>query len=199
VVDEQASKTMTFGEVCNSCHPPVIKITSAPQDFQPEDVKTIYPYSRYQNSRGGMVFPSIIAKPGFHDTPRPLHVVNGLGEGTMGRVFLTLDSSTDKLYAMKVFNKEYVSACGEVENTVRERSLLAETRDNLFTINLQASFQDETRLFMLLVCAFHLQGNGLSTFMQDFYVGGDLATELTRYKGKIPMENTLYNAAHLVS
>lgn len=101
-----------------------------------------------------MVFPSIIANPGLHDTPRCLYVVQGLGEGTMGRVFLTLDSGTNKLYAMKVFKKDYVSACGEVQNTVAERGILAETRDNLFTVNLHSSFQDEARLFMLLVGSF---------------------------------------------
>lgn len=117
----------------------------------------------------------------------------------MGRVFLTLDSGTNKLYAMKVFKKDYVSACGEVQNTVAERGILAETRDNLFTVNLHSSFQDETRLFMLLVGSFSHIPHFLLTFWQDLCVGGDLATDLTRYGGAMPMENVLYNAAHLVS
>lgn len=37
------------------------------------------------------------------------------------------------------------------------------------------------------------------TLFQDFCVGGDLATELTRWRGEMPMESVMYNAAHLVS
>lgn len=70
----------------------------------------------------------------------------------MGRVFLTRDSSTSQVYALKVFNKSHVIACEELENTVSERGCLAETCDNPFTVHLRASFQDETRLYMLLVC-----------------------------------------------
>ncbi|KAF8588450.1 kinase-like protein [Ramaria rubella] len=129
-----------------------------------------------------LTFPTVIANIKHHEAPTPLHLLRGLGEGTMGRVFLARDSKTSQIFALKVFNKSYVLACEEQDNVLTERDCLMETCDNPFTVDLRASFQDETRLYMLL----------------EFCAGGDLATELTRWKDGMPMENVMYNAAHLL-
>jgi hypothetical protein len=72
-----------------------------------------------------------------------------LGEGAFGKVWLTENVVTQAPYALKVVNKRIVLASKQEQSVMRERELLA-LLYHPFILDMVASFQDATNLYMLL-------------------------------------------------
>ncbi|RIA87268.1 kinase-like domain-containing protein, partial [Glomus cerebriforme] len=94
-------------------------------------------------------------------------LIKVLGKGCMGKVFLSRERHSNKLYALKAISKEWVVFRQEVEHTKTERDILASisTISHPFLIRLRESYQDINQLFLVL----------------DYYPGGDIATQLAKW------------------
>ncbi|CAG8501211.1 6054_t:CDS:2 [Diversispora eburnea] len=110
-------------------------------------------------------------------------LIKVLGKGCMGKVFLSREKTTNKLYALKAISKEWVVFRQEIEHTKTERDILAAvaTITHPFIIRLRESFQDSNRLFLVL----------------DYYPGGDIATQLAKWH-KFDEERCLFYAAEII-
>ncbi|CAG8511367.1 1372_t:CDS:2 [Acaulospora morrowiae] len=106
-----------------------------------------------------------------------------LGKGCMGKVFLSREKSTNRLYALKAISKEWVIYRQETDHTKTERDILAAvtTITHPFIIRLRDSFQDNNHLFLVL----------------DYYPGGDIATQLAKWH-KFDDARCLFYAAEII-
>ncbi|KAL9180143.1 hypothetical protein ACHAXT_008113 [Thalassiosira profunda] len=78
-----------------------------------------------------------------------------LGTGSFGRVRIaTHAGSKDHVFAIKMLRKQDVLRHRQVEHTLLEKQILTELSQNPhpFIVNLAASFQDATHLFMVIEC-----------------------------------------------
>jgi serine/threonine protein kinase len=71
-----------------------------------------------------------------------------LGQGSFGNVFLVKQKINEKLFAMKVLNKEKIYKSKQVNQTKTEREIL-EKLDNPFIVKLYFAFQTKNRLFLV--------------------------------------------------
>ncbi|KAF9190075.1 hypothetical protein BGZ51_008958 [Haplosporangium sp. Z 767] len=110
-------------------------------------------------------------------------LIRVLGRGCMGKVILVQEHKTKKLFALKAISKEWVILQREIEHTKSERNILANVAQisHPFLIKLRYSFQSNAQLFMVL----------------DYYPGGDIATQLTKFQ-KFPPDRCLFYAAEIV-
>jgi serum/glucocorticoid-regulated kinase 3 len=86
-----------------------------------------------------------------------------IGRGSFGKVFLVKNKESENLYAMKVLKKENVILRQQVEHTFTERHILS-CINHPFIIQLHSAFQTEKKLFLVL----------------DYCAGGDLFFHLSR-------------------
>ncbi|KAF0552764.1 kinase-like protein [Gigaspora margarita] len=110
-------------------------------------------------------------------------LIKVLGRGCMGKVILSREKSTNRLYALKVISKEWVVFRQEVEHTRTERDILAiaSRTSHPFLIRLRESFHDSNQLFLVL----------------DYYPGGDIATQLAKWH-RFDDARCLFYAAEIV-
>ncbi|KAI8146706.1 camp-dependent protein kinase 9 [Fennellomyces sp. T-0311] len=128
----------------------------------------------------------------YYHTRPPVYVVNPsfglqdfelldtLGTGTFGRVYLTRFRTTNKYYAMKVLKKSEVVRLKQVEHLLWEKQILASVRFP-FIVDLFCAFQDNTNLYMLL----------------EYVVGGELFSHLRR-AGRFTNDMTRFYASEIV-
>lgn len=106
-----------------------------------------------------------------------------LGEGTFGRVFLVrhrrTSSSGNKLFAMKILEKQHVIGKHQVEHTKTERRVLAKVK-HPFIARLHYAFQTPSELY----------------FVIDFCPGGELFG-LLQQKGKFPEAHCRFYSAEI--
>ena len=103
-----------------------------------------------------------------------------LGTGTFGRVRLVRCITEDKYYAMKVVKKIYVLQMDQLDHMKAEIRLLR-ILDHPFIVVLQAHFQDELRLYLLM----------------ELVIGGELYA-LLRNAGKFKTDRAKFYAAEVV-
>ncbi len=96
------------------------------------------------------------------DDFQPLKLI---GKGTFGKVILVRYLANNKIYAMKILNKEEIIKKNQIKHTKLER-LLLEKLNHPFLAKLHFSFQNDTKLFLV------------TEFMQ----GGELYFHLKRKK-----------------
>lgn len=97
---------------------------------------------------------------GLHD----FEFIKVLGKGTFGKVILSREKLTGKLYAIKILKKQVIIAKEEVEHTLTENRVLQKCRHPFLT-DLTYSFQTQDRL----------------CFVMEFANGGDLYYHLNRH------------------
>ncbi|KAG0179310.1 hypothetical protein DFQ28_003020 [Apophysomyces sp. BC1034] len=117
-------------------------------------------------------------------TIQDFQFIKVLGKGCMGKVLLVRHQRSSRLLALKAISKEWVVNQREIEHTKMERDILATiaTIRHPFLVNLHHSFQDASQLFLVL----------------DYHVGGDLATQLTKFVRFSPERCRLYTAEILL-
>ncbi|CAG8575591.1 136_t:CDS:2 [Ambispora gerdemannii] len=103
-----------------------------------------------------------------------------LGTGTFGRVFLTKFKHTENYYAMKVLKKVEVVRLKQVEHINSEKQILAQVH-HPFIVNLFCTFQDDRNLYMLL----------------EYVIGGELFSHL-RKAGRFSNDVTRFYAAEII-
>ncbi|ORY04817.1 Pkinase-domain-containing protein [Basidiobolus meristosporus CBS 931.73] len=103
-----------------------------------------------------------------------------LGTGTFGRVYLAQHIGTENYYAMKVLKKEVVVRLKQIEHINSEKQILSQIHFP-FIVNLFCSFQDDNNLYMLL----------------EYVIGGELFSHLRR-AGRFTNDMTRFYAAEIV-
>lgn len=94
-----------------------------------------------------------------------LERIKTLGTGAFGRVFLLKHTKNNKLYAMKVLEKENIVKMKQVEHTLYEKRVLEAIRFP-FTVSMEFSFKDNSYIY----------------FIMPFVPGGEMFTHLRRMK-----------------
>jgi serine/threonine protein kinase len=124
-----------------------------------------------------------VTQPYHKATIEDYDLIKVLGKGCMGKVFLSRERHSNKLYALKAISKEWVVFRQEVEHTKTERDILASisTISHPFLIKLRESYQDVNQLFLVL----------------DYYPGGDIATQLAKWH-KFDDARSLFYATEIV-
>lgn len=127
-----------------------------------------------------------IAQPGtsFKDrriTLDKFEFVKVLGKGTFGKVVLSREKGSGKLYAMKILKKNFIIQKDEVAHTLTENQVLKKTRHPFLTA-LKYSFQTEDR-----VC-----------FVMEYANGGELFFHLSRER-HFSEDRTRFYGAEIVS
>lgn len=113
-------------------------------------------------------------------------LIKVLGKGCMGKVLLSRERRTGRIYAIKSISKQWVLAHGprEIEHIKSEQKILAtlSCERHPFLVHLHCSFQSPESLFLVL----------------EYISGGDLATQLALY-GRFDAKRTLFYTAEIVS
>ncbi|KXS11908.1 camp-dependent protein kinase catalytic subunit [Gonapodya prolifera JEL478] len=104
-----------------------------------------------------------------------------LGTGTFGRVYLCRYVGSEQYYAMKVLKKAEVVRLKQVEHINSEKDILSQL-NHPFIVNLFCTFQDEKCVYMLL----------------EYVCGGELFSHLRR-AGRFSNDMTKFYAAEIVS
>jgi len=86
-----------------------------------------------------------------------------IGKGSFGKVFLVRQSSTGRIFAMKVLKKENIVKRNQVEHTRTERAVLGYVH-HPFVVGMHAAFQTRDKLFFVL----------------DYCAGGELFRHLQK-------------------
>ncbi|KAJ0175904.1 hypothetical protein K1T71_008078 [Dendrolimus kikuchii] len=107
--------------------------------------------------------------------------VKVLGKGTFGKVVLSREKGTGKLYAMKILKKHLIIQKDEVAHTITENHVLKKTKHPFLTA-LRYSFQTADR-----VC-----------FVMEYANGGELFFHLSRERA-FSEERTRFYGAEIVS
>ncbi|CAH0755523.1 unnamed protein product [Diatraea saccharalis] len=107
--------------------------------------------------------------------------VKVLGKGTFGKVVLSREKGTGKLYAMKILKKHHIIQKDEVAHTITENRVLKNTKHPFLTA-LRYSFETVDR-----VC-----------FVMEYANGGELFFHLSRERS-FSEERTRFYAAEIVS
>jgi len=97
--------------------------------------------------------------------PEDFDLLQQLGKGSFGEVYLVRNRSIDQLYAMKVLRKDKIMAQNLVRYAMTERNVLSYIR-HPFIVSLNAAFQTADRLFLIL----------------DYCPGGDMGWHLSKEK-----------------
>ncbi|KAI8093305.1 camp-dependent protein kinase 9 [Halteromyces radiatus] len=157
--------------------PPNHPLANMPVPLSPS-THTLYQQQQsrlqYYHSRA----PVYVQKPSFGLTDFDL--LDTLGTGTFGRVYLTKFKTTNKFYAMKVLKKSEVVRLKQVEHLLSEKQILASVRFP-FIVDLFCTFQDDVNLYMLL----------------EYVVGGELFSHLRR-AGRFTNDMTRFYASEIV-
>ncbi|KAK8852734.1 Serine/threonine-protein kinase lats1 [Tritrichomonas musculus] len=88
-----------------------------------------------------------------------------IGRGGFGEIWLVQDNITREFFAMKILMKSDIILKDQIINVRTERDILSNL-NNPWIVHLQASFQDDTKLYLIL----------------EYVAGGDLMTALIRQK-----------------
>lgn len=107
--------------------------------------------------------------------------VKVLGKGTFGKVVLSREKGTGKLYAMKILKKHLIIQKDEVAHTITENDVLKKTKHPFLTA-LRYSFQTADR-----VC-----------FVMEYANGGELFFHLSRVRS-FSEDRTRFYGAEIVS
>ncbi|KAI8084286.1 camp-dependent protein kinase 10 [Gilbertella persicaria] len=111
---------------------------------------------------------------------RDYELIETLGTGTFGRVWLSKQKNTKKYYAIKVLKKADIVRLKQVEHINSERQVLSQLNFP-FIVQLYCTFQDSQSLFML----------------QEYVIGGELFRHL-RKAGRFPADTARFYAAEIV-
>lgn len=86
-----------------------------------------------------------------------------LGVGTFGKVWLAIEKTTNRAFALKLMNKRQCIEYGQHEGVIREKNILANI-DHPFLLKMWGSYQDERNLMMLVDL---IQGGELFTVIHS--------------------------------
>jgi len=97
--------------------------------------------------------------------PGDFEFLSTIGKGSFGRVYLVRHKAEQKIYAMKVLQKEHIKKRNEVKHVMSEKNVMTYAK-HPFLVNLHFSFQTRDKLYFVL----------------DYLNGGELFFHLQREK-----------------
>ena len=97
--------------------------------------------------------------------PKDFDILQILGKGSFGEVFLVKKRDTSQMYAMKVLRKDKIMNQNLIKYAKTERNVLSYVR-HPFIVSLNFAFQTPEKLFLIL----------------DYCPGGDLGFQISREK-----------------
>ncbi|XP_055337252.1 serine/threonine-protein kinase Sgk1-like [Paramacrobiotus metropolitanus] len=97
-------------------------------------------------------------------TPKDFDFLKVIGKGSFGKVLLARHRAEDKLYAVKVLQKQQIRKNNEVRHIMSERNILLKNVQHPFLVGLHFSFQTPDKLYFVL----------------DYVNGGELFHHLQR-------------------
>jgi serine/threonine protein kinase len=106
--------------------------------------------------------------------------VANIGRGTYGIVQLVRHKGSGELYAMKIMSKRVIADYAQIDQTLRERTVLLKTM-HPFLVGAHFTFQTDTKLFMVL----------------DYVPGGELFARL-KYEHHFSESRTKLYAAEIL-
>ncbi|CAO3621657.1 unnamed protein product [Cunninghamella blakesleeana] len=157
--------------------PPNHPLANMPMPMSP-NTHTLYQQQQSRLQYYHKRSPVYVQKPSFG--LNDFELLDTLGTGTFGRVYLTKFKTTNKFYAMKVLKKSEVVRLKQVEHLLSEKNILASIRFP-FIVDLFCTFQDDVNLYMLL----------------EYVVGGELFSHLRR-AGRFTNDMTRFYASEIV-
>ena len=83
------------------------------------------------------------------DKIREYEIIKEVGEGSFGSIYLTKKENTNKFYALKVINKEYIIKLGKIEDPFIEKYILNLCKHPSI-IKLKSTFQTQKNLYFVL-------------------------------------------------
>jgi alpha-beta hydrolase superfamily lysophospholipase len=92
--------------------------------------------------------------------------IEQVGKGTFGRVWLVRHSASNRFLALKVLEKEVVTANKQTKQVLQERRVMEECNGCPFIVSYVGSFQDRRRLYLVM----------------EYLIGGELFTRLNILK-----------------
>ncbi|TFY83263.1 hypothetical protein EWM64_g745 [Hericium alpestre] len=107
-------------------------------------------------------------------------VIQKLGSGASGVVYLVRNDLTQKLFALKKMEKEFLDP-EAVGRLVQEQRMLRKVRGHDHVVGLEASFHDQENFFLVM----------------PFLAGGDMRTELHRC-GRFQTQRVVFYAAQIM-
>jgi len=114
--------------------------------------------------------------------PESFEKIKIIGKGDVGKVILVRHKETDKLYAMKVMDKQDMLKRNKVKRVLTEREILA-TAEHPFIVTLYWSFQSNDHLY----------------FVMDYCAGGEFFRMLQKQPGKcLPEDHVRFYAAEVL-
>ena len=113
------------------------------------------------------------SKPTRIATLQDFEIIQIIGRGSFGEVFLVRNKLTNELLAMKVLKKEKVFAQNLVRYVMTERNVLSYIK-HPFIVSLKYAFQDNYKLFLMLQ---YCPGGNLSSYIHRY---GRLTEEIAR-------------------
>lgn len=111
--------------------------------------------------------------------PERFERIKLIGRGGFGEVWLVFDQEEKKYYALKVLRKADIIMTEQIQNVRTERDILAHADNPWFTA-LNCSFQDDSRLYLVL----------------EYVCGGDLMNALIK-KGFFDNDTAKFCAAEI--
>ncbi|CAG8507996.1 10205_t:CDS:2 [Diversispora eburnea] len=84
-----------------------------------------------------------------HLKPSSFDVLKLIGKGNFGKVFQVRKKDTNRIYAMKVLQKQDLIERREVEHTLSEKNILIQAGQCPFLVGLKFSFQTKSHLYLV--------------------------------------------------
>ena len=137
------------------------------------DPSEIFTISEYEEVEVNISIPDGVCRPDRPISLKDFTVVQLIGKGSFGEVFLVKQKFTGELCAMKVLKKEKIFAQNLQKYVLAERNILSYI-NHPFIVSLKFAFQDREKVFLILeYCA----GGNLSGCIHRF---GRLSEEVAR-------------------
>ncbi|CAG9316372.1 unnamed protein product [Blepharisma stoltei] len=123
--------------------------------------------SRVETQRVSILYMSTAEEPQNPEkvSPFDFELLQELGKGSFGEVYLVRKTATQNLYAMKVLRKDRIMAQNLIKYALTERNVMSYVK-HPFIVSLNYAFQTPEKLFLIL----------------DYCPGGDLGLMLTKEK-----------------
>ncbi|GAM20724.1 hypothetical protein SAMD00019534_038990 [Acytostelium subglobosum LB1] len=116
-----------------------------------------------------------------HVTIDDFDLIEKIGEGGFGQVFLAKKIDTGEILALKRMSKDLVWSKNKVSHIKNERDILAQGRNHRWIVSLVYSFQDDQHLYLAM----------------EYVAGGDLRSLLSAL-GCLEEENSRFYMAEMV-
>ena len=97
---------------------------------------------------------------------KDFQIIKELGEGAFGSIYLVKKENKNKLYALKVLNKEFLIKMEKTEEPIIEKNILS-LCNHPSIIKLKSSFQTKKYLYFVLE---YIQNKDLSHLIKKFHI-----------------------------